>query len=72
MSLEPKFRLLGRPMVRISGWFNPMVGEVYEMLYQNDAPYLFDSSKYARDFGFAGTPYAEGIRATAASYQGAA
>jgi hypothetical protein len=56
-------------MVRIFGWFNPMVGEVYEMLYQNDAPYLFDSSKFARTFGFAGTPYAEGIRLTAASYR---
>ena len=69
MGVEPKYRLLGRPMVRVVGWFNPMVGEVYEMLYQNDAPYLFDSLKYARAFGFAGTPYAEGIRATAASYQ---
>jgi hypothetical protein len=46
-----------------------MVGEVYEMLYQNDAPYLFDSSKFAQTFGFAGTPYAEGIRLTAASYR---
>jgi hypothetical protein len=39
------------------------------MLYQNDSPYLFDSSKYARAFAFLGTPYAEGIRATAASYR---
>jgi len=44
MGLPPKYRVLSRPMVRIFGWFNPMVGEVYEMLYQNDAPYLFDSS----------------------------
>ena len=50
------------------GFFNPIVGEVYEMLYQNDSPYLFDSSKYARAFGVAGTPYADGIRATAESY----
>lgn len=69
MGLPPKYRVLSRPMVRIFGWFNPMVGEVYEMLYQNDAPYLFDSSKFARTFGFAGTPYAEGIRITAASYR---
>jgi hypothetical protein len=55
-------------MVWIVGWFNPVVGEVYEMLYQNDSPYLFDSSKYTRAFGVSGTPYAEGIRATAASY----
>ena len=56
-------------MVRLIGWFNPLVGEVYEMLYQNDSPYVFDSSKLARAFGFSGTPYAEGIRATAASFQ---
>jgi hypothetical protein len=55
-------------MVRIVGWFNPVVGEVHEMLYQNDSPYLFDSSKYAKAFGFSGTPYGQGIRETAASY----
>ncbi len=65
-----KYRILSRPMIRIAGWFNPQVAESYEMLYQNDAPYLFDSSKFAREFGFAGTPYADGIRATAASFKG--
>ncbi len=69
MGVEAKYRVLSRPMVKMAGWFNPMVGEVYEMLYQNDAPYLFDSSKYARAFGFTGTPYAEGIRATAGGYR---
>lgn len=69
MGVPPKYRVLSKSMVRVVGWFNPMVGEVYEMLYQNDSPYLFDSSKYARAFGFAGTPYAEGIQATAASYK---
>ena len=47
----------------------PLVGELYEMLYQSDAPYLFDSSKFTREFGFAGTPYVEGIRTAAASYK---
>jgi nucleoside-diphosphate-sugar epimerase len=69
MGAKPKYRVLGPGMVRIAGWFRPEVGEVREMLYQNDAPYLFDSSKYARAFGFKGTPYAEGIRATAQSYR---
>ncbi len=67
--VAPRYRVLSRPMVRVIGWFNPLVGEVYEMLYQNDAPYLFDSTKFARAFGFSGTPYAEGIRATAASFK---
>ncbi|MFP5229919.1 MAG: NAD-dependent epimerase/dehydratase family protein [Acidobacteriota bacterium] len=68
MSRAAKYRVLSPLMIRLFGWFNPVVGELHEMLYQNDAPYLFDSSKYARAFGFAGTAYDEGIRATAASY----
>jgi hypothetical protein len=39
------------------------------MLYQSDSPYLFDSSKFTKEFGFAGTPYADGIRAIAASFK---
>jgi len=67
--VPPKYRVLSRPMLKIVGWFNSDVGESYEMLYQSDSPYLFDSSKFARAFGIAETPYADGIRATAASYK---
>jgi len=67
--VAPDHRLLGRFMIRIAGWFNPLVAESYEMLYQSDSPYLFDSGKFARAFGFAGTPYADGVRATAAAFQ---
>ena len=67
--VAPKYRVLSRPMIRFAGWFNPLVGESYEMLYQSDSAYLFDSSKFAREFGFAGTPYADGIRTTAASFR---
>jgi nucleoside-diphosphate-sugar epimerase len=68
MGASPKYRVLSRPMVRVFGWFRPQVGEIYEMLYQNNSPYIFDSSKYAQAFGFSGTPYADGILATAAAY----
>jgi hypothetical protein len=68
MNRPAAYRVLSRPMVKIGGLFNPVVREVYEMLYQNDGPYLFDSSKYLRAFGFAGTPYAEGIKTTASAY----
>jgi nucleoside-diphosphate-sugar epimerase len=67
--VAPKHRVLSRPMVRLMGWFNPLVGEVYEMLYQNDSPYLFDSSKFERALSVSTTPYAEGIRSTAASFK---
>ena len=67
--VAPKFRVLSRPMLRVAGWFKPEIGESYEMLYQSDSPYLFDSTKFAKEFGFAGTPYPQGIRITADSYQ---
>ncbi len=69
--VEPWFRTLGPVMIRVGGWFNPTVRELHEMLYQNDSPYLFDSTKFAREFGFAGTPYEEGIHLTAESYKSA-
>ena len=65
----PRHRVLSRPMLRIAGWLDPLVAESYEMLYQSDRPYLFDSSKFAGEFAFAGTPYGDGIRSTAASFK---
>ena len=69
LGVAPRYRVLNRPMLRIAGWFNGPIGESYEMLYQSDSPYIFDSSKFANAFGFSGTPYAEGIRQTAASFR---
>ena len=63
--VAPKFRVLSRPILRVVGLFDPNVRESYEMLYQSDSPYLFDSTKYAKEFDFAGTPYAEGIHLAA-------
>ncbi len=65
----PKYRVLNRAMLRLAGLFNPQVRESYEMLYQSDSAYLFDSTKFANEFGFAGTPYPEGIRIVADSYK---
>lgn len=65
----PGFSVFGKPMLWMGGLFDPMIRESQEMLYQNDSPYLFDSSKFAREFGFQGTAYAEGIRITANSYK---
>lgn len=64
-----KLQVLNRPMLWMAGLFNPVVGELREMLYQYEFPYRFDSTKFARAFGFTGTPYAEGIRTVAESYK---
>lgn len=70
--IAPKYRVLNRPIVRVAGLFDSNVRESHEMLYQSDSPYLFDSSKFANAFGFSGTSYADGIRATAALFKKAA
>ena len=39
LGVAARHRVLSRPMLRVAGWFNPLVAESYEMLYQSDAPY---------------------------------
>lgn len=63
-----KHKKLGRTMFHIGGLFDRTIYECIEMLYQNDSPYIFDSGKFTREFGFNPTSYQDGIRATAASY----
>jgi nucleoside-diphosphate-sugar epimerase len=64
----PKYRVLSKPLLRVAGLFDPRIRESYEMLYQSDRPYIFDSSKFFAEFGFAGTSYSKGIRISADSY----
>jgi len=65
----PKCRKVGNITLRLVGLINPTVREMREMMYQYDSPYIFDSTKYAKAFGFDGTSYASGIRATAESFK---
>ena len=60
-----KVQVLPKWMVSIAGLFVPIMGELAEMLYQNEYPYEFDSSKFEKAFQFKPTPYEEGIRETA-------
>ncbi len=69
LGVEAKYRVLEPWMVRLGGLLDPQAREVHEMLYQNEAPYLFDSQKISLAFKMTATPYDEGIRATAAAYR---
>jgi nucleoside-diphosphate-sugar epimerase len=66
--VEPRYRVLRRPLVRMAGWFGSDIRESYEMLYQNDSAYVFDSTKFSKAFGFEPTTYAAGIGRTASAY----
>ena len=61
----PKHRVLTRPLLKVAGWFDATARESYEMLYQSEFDYIFDSSKFARAFHSQPTSYAEGIHTTA-------
>lgn len=65
MHAKNKVQVLPKWLVGIIGLFVPVMKELGEMLYQNEFPYVFDSSKFENAFQFKPTPYEEGIRQTA-------
>jgi hypothetical protein len=62
--VQPRYRILRQPMLKIGGWFDTTIHELHEVLCQYDSEYLFDSTKFAKKFDFTPTSYAEGIRMT--------
>ncbi len=67
--VPPRHRVLNRPMLKVAGWFDRTIAESYEMLYQSESEYLFDSTKFAKAFQFEATAYAEGVREVAERYK---
>jgi nucleoside-diphosphate-sugar epimerase len=67
--VEPKYRVLNRPLIKVAGLFNSDIRESYEMLYQSDSEYLFDSTKFSKAYNFEPTCYFEGVRRTALAYK---
>jgi nucleoside-diphosphate-sugar epimerase len=65
---EARIRILHRWMIRLGGVFDVTTKELYEMLYQYQFDYLFDSSKFEKAYGFRPTSYEEGIKATAEAH----
>lgn len=65
--VEPKYLVLKKWMIQMAGYFVPVVKESYEMLYQNEYDYLFDSTKFERAFDFKPISYQDGIAETVKS-----
>lgn len=62
MGKKPKYRVVSKFMVRLIGLFVPVMKESVEMLYQYEGDYVFDSSKFQKEFNTLPTPYDEGIK----------
>ncbi len=65
---DPKVHVIGKIALKLAGMSDPTAAELSEMMYQYDSDYIFDSSKFTRVFPWQPTSYADGIRATAATY----
>ena len=68
-NVPPRYMTLNRLMLKLVGLFDSTVRGSYEMLYQNEFDYLFDSTKFTGAFGWEWTPYRDGVRLTAEAYR---
>ncbi|MBD3233297.1 MAG: NAD-dependent epimerase/dehydratase family protein [candidate division Zixibacteria bacterium] len=66
---NPDYTVMKKWMVWLGGLFDKQAKEVYEMLYQNEYDYQFDSSKFEKHFNFTPTPYDKGIEDTIQFYR---
>ncbi|PWU10104.1 MAG: epimerase [Terriglobia bacterium] len=61
----PKYRSVGRGMLKIMGWFSSLMRELREMLYLQETPVILDDSKLMARFPKTHkTSYDDGIRQT--------
>jgi nucleoside-diphosphate-sugar epimerase len=62
---SPKYRTAGRGVLKVLGWFNPLMRELPEMLYLQETPVILDDTKLIEKLGRVHkTPYDDGIRQT--------
>lgn len=64
MNGPDKLLVLPKWLLKVIGWFNPFMKEAYEMNYQDEYAFEFDSRKFEHTFGFTPTSYEIGIQAT--------
>ncbi len=62
LSVPPRFA------VKLLSFVNPVIREVYEMLYEFEEPFVLDDSKFKQAFDFQPTPLREAIQTTIAWY----
>ena len=65
----PRLRPAPQWGIAMAALFNPTLCAVKEQLYQSEGPWVVDSSKFERAFGWRATPLPEAIRATVAWFR---
>ena len=66
---KARIQKVSRGMIQLLGVFMPAMREFPEMLYQYEQDYIFDSSKFEKQFGIQAISPEEGVKKMMASYQ---
>ncbi len=64
LGVAPRMMVLRKWMIRLAGLTDKTIRESYEMLYQSEFDYYFDSSKFNQHFQYVPMSYPEGISQT--------
>ena len=64
MNTTNKYQVLPNWLIKILGWFIPIMKELPEMNYQYDRDYFFDSSKFNKRFNYTPTKNAIAVKQT--------
>ena len=65
----PRLRAAPRWGIALAALFNPTLRAVKEHLYQSERPWVVDSSKFERAFGWGATPLPDAVSATVAWFR---
>lgn len=64
LGVKPSYTVLRKWMIKSAGLFDKTISELYEMLYQNESDYYFDSTKFENVFNYKPVSYQVGIKET--------
>lgn len=65
----PRLRAAPRWGIALAALFNPTLRAVKEQLYQSERPWVVDSTRFERAFGWSATPLPDAVSATVAWFQ---
>jgi nucleoside-diphosphate-sugar epimerase len=64
LGIDPDYSVLNKWSIKMAGLFDKTVQESYEMLYQNESNYHFDSTKFNSLFNYKPKTYYDGVKET--------
>ncbi len=64
LGVPPKYSEFKKWTIKLGGFFDPSIKEIWEMLYQYEFPYYFDSTKFEKLYEFKPVSYEKGIKDT--------